>query len=322
MLSKLCWTSEVQTFWPKSSCLQHLNNQPRTHLLHCHGYCNSHAVCPWREKRGGDRRVQTEACHMHPLPGTSHGGQSKTSAKKTTSSALCRGKGGNWGGVNAGKVGGGGQQRRGVLTGYQFGEGRCSREVWLQAKLYLYVCEVFGNETWQTGEPVFFMNHTWFTTTTLQASYKSNPVKCSASYTVAAESINMQTDGIQNAWEQESNMWTITLLIMFMRSETASRTPGMYASIQSFRHLVQEEGLSFLKVTQSLLSLTSLRKFIIKGTSLWDLCLAPNMSKPQTILLTSTTPPSSTSAIIFTAGNSKDVWSKYLSLKITSWPWN
>ena len=43
---------------------------------------------------GGGRRVQAETCHMHPLPGTSHGGQSKRSAKKTTLSVFCRGRGG------------------------------------------------------------------------------------------------------------------------------------------------------------------------------------------------------------------------------------
>lgn len=42
-----------------------------------------------------------------------------------------------------------------MLTGEQFGKGRSSREVWLQAKVYLYVSEVCGDETWQTGEPVF-----------------------------------------------------------------------------------------------------------------------------------------------------------------------
>lgn len=36
---------------------------------------------------GGAGRVQAEACYVHPLPGTSHGGRSKTSTKKTTSSA-------------------------------------------------------------------------------------------------------------------------------------------------------------------------------------------------------------------------------------------
>lgn len=82
------WTSDTQTFRSKSSCLQHLNNQPPAHRLHRHGYCSSHAEWPWSQKRGGDRRVQAEACHMHPLPGTSHGGQSK----KTTSPALCRGR--------------------------------------------------------------------------------------------------------------------------------------------------------------------------------------------------------------------------------------
>jgi len=50
-----------------------------------------------------------------------------------------------------------GRERRGVLTGEQFGKGRSSREVWLQAKVYLYVSEVCEDETWQTEEPVFFL---------------------------------------------------------------------------------------------------------------------------------------------------------------------
>lgn len=49
-----------------------------------------------------------------------------------------------------------GREWRGVLTREQFGKGRRSREVWLQAKVYLYVSEVCGDEIWQTGEPVFF----------------------------------------------------------------------------------------------------------------------------------------------------------------------
>lgn len=37
---------------------------------------------------GGAGRVQAGlACYVHPLPGTSHGGRSKTSTKKTTSLA-------------------------------------------------------------------------------------------------------------------------------------------------------------------------------------------------------------------------------------------
>lgn len=52
-----------------------------------------------------------------------------------------------------------------MLTREQFGKGRGSREVWLQAKVYLYVSEVSEDEIWQTGEPVFFLfffliNHT------------------------------------------------------------------------------------------------------------------------------------------------------------------
>lgn len=41
------------------------------------------------------------------------------------------------------------------MTGEQFGRGRSSREVWLRAKAYLYVCETCGDETWQTGEGFF-----------------------------------------------------------------------------------------------------------------------------------------------------------------------
>lgn len=44
---------------------------------------------------------------------------------------------------------------RGVLTVEQFGKGRSYREVWLRARVYLYVSEVCWDETWQTGEPVF-----------------------------------------------------------------------------------------------------------------------------------------------------------------------
>lgn len=104
----------------------------------------------------------------------------KTSAKKTTWLAVCRGKGGG---------GGEGRERRGVLTGEQFGKGRSSREVWLQAKVYLYVSEVCGDETWQTGEPVFYKSHMIYNNRPPGESQKEL-VKQPASYTPAAENIN------------------------------------------------------------------------------------------------------------------------------------
>lgn len=127
---------------------------------------------------GGDRRVQAEACHMHPLPGTSHGGQSKTSAKKTTSSALCKGSSG--------------------------GRAKSEGECWQESSLVKEevpgrygcrpksICTSLRFEEMKPGrqENLFFINHTWFTTTALQASYKRSPVKHPASYTLAAECIN------------------------------------------------------------------------------------------------------------------------------------
>lgn len=89
-----------------------------------------------------------------------------------------------------------------MLTSKQIGKGRRSTEVWLQAKVYLYVSEVCQGETWQTEEPVllffFFLwiNHTYFTTTSLQANYKRSPINQPTSYTAAAESINSIDNGI------------------------------------------------------------------------------------------------------------------------------
>lgn len=96
-----------------------------------------------------------------------------------------------------------------MLTREQFGKGRSSREVWLQAKVYLYVFEVCGDETWQTAEPVFFffINHMIYNISP-QASYKRSTAKHRTSYMLAAESINSsEIDGFQ---EPENESLTIT----------------------------------------------------------------------------------------------------------------
>lgn len=60
----------------------------------------------------------------------------------------------------AGAGGGdGGGAGVGLLTGEQFGEGRGSREVWLRAKVYLYILEGCGDANLADRRTSFYESH-------------------------------------------------------------------------------------------------------------------------------------------------------------------
>lgn len=93
------------------------------------------------------------------------------------------------------------------MTGEQFGEGRSSREVWLQAKVYLYVSEVCGDETWQTGEPVFYESHMIYNNSPLGKLQKVPRKMPRLLQTGGRKHQQLQTDGIQ---KHENGSPTIT----------------------------------------------------------------------------------------------------------------
>lgn len=87
-------------------------------------------------------------CQVLPVWRTVKDKSNESSITSPVERCCTGGSGVGWGGVESKRVG--------VDKGRQFVGGRGSREVWLQAKLYLYVSEVSGDEIRQTGEPVFF----------------------------------------------------------------------------------------------------------------------------------------------------------------------
>lgn len=58
-----------------------------------------------------------------------------------------------------GRAGGMGGAGVGLLTGEQFGEGRGSREVWLRAKVYLYILEGCGDANLADRRTSFYESH-------------------------------------------------------------------------------------------------------------------------------------------------------------------
>lgn len=166
-----------------------------------------------------------------------------------------------------------------MLTGEQFGEGRSSREVWLQAKVYLYVCEVFGDETWQTGEPVFYESRMIYNNNLSGKLQKETCKMLRLLHTGGRKHQQLRTDGIQ---EPENESPTITqgqlhYVYNYVHTLWNSILSPAHSRHAHFNSISQPShaGGGTLKVTQSLLKLNMSEEIY---DSLRDLCLAPNMS--------------------------------------------
>lgn len=107
-----------------------------------------------------------------------------------------------------------------MLTAEQFGKGRSSREVWLQAKLYLYVSEVWGDETWQTEEPVFYESHMIYNNSPSGELQKEPRKTPRLLHTGSRKHQQLQTDGIQKPENESPTITREQLLYVYNHGHT------------------------------------------------------------------------------------------------------
>lgn len=142
-----------------------------------------------------------------------------------------------------------GRERRGVLTGEQFGKGRSSREVWLQAKVYLYVSEVLEMKPGRQ-ENQFFL---WITHDLQQQLSRRDPWSA-LPLTHRRQKASTVTDWRHSwAWEWESTTkWEQLLYVHNHRHTRWNSVLRPTRSRNANRSSVSGMGSDF-QVTQSLL---------------------------------------------------------------------